>query len=251
MQSKMETELKPFWNRLFKFNWKFGLFLIAAVCIPRFVLVLRANLSGNYGYIGFLMLVSALVPFVFLTKNGIRKIGVTKPQKHSWLLVAFVAGLIASLLLHALGKNLYGGSYENWYAYIGKSYNLSNEISRNDKAILFAVMALTSMIFSPIGEELFFRGIVHASFAKSFGETRASIADGSAFAATHVSHFGLVVVDGQWKFLLAPTLIWVTSMFLVSVLFFVFKKKSGSLLGAIACHAAFNLGMTYCIFYLL
>ena len=105
------------------------------------------------------------------------------------------------------------------------------------------------MTFSPIGEELFFRGIVHASFAKSIGEKKAGIVDGSAFAITHISHFGLVFLNGQWNFLIIPTLIWVTGMFLVSLLFFAFKKYSGSILGAILCHAAFNLGMIGCIFY--
>ena len=107
------------------------------------------------------------------------------------------------------------------------------------------------MIFSPIGEELFFRGIVHSSFAKSIGDEKASLAESSAFALTHISHFGLVFINSQWSFLVVPTLVWVISMFLVSVLFFIMKHYSGSILGAIICHAAFNLGMTYCIFYLL
>jgi len=47
------------------------------------------------------------------------------------------------------------------------------------------------------------------------------------------------------------TLNWVLAMFLVSMVFIFFKRNSGSLLGAIICHAAFNLGMIYCIFYLL
>jgi hypothetical protein len=38
---------------------------------------------------------------------------------------------------------------------------------------------------------------------------------------------------------------------LVSLLFLAFKKQSDSILGAIICHSAFNLGMIYCIFYLL
>jgi hypothetical protein len=46
-------------------------------------------------------------------------------------------------------------------------------------------------------------------------------------------------------------LIWVLAMFFVSILFFLFRKYSDSLLGAIICHAGFNLGMIYCIFYLL
>jgi len=112
-------------------------------------------------------------------------------------------------------------------------------------------MAGTGMIFSPIGEELFFRGIVHSSFAASVGERKASYIDSAAFALTHISHFGLVFINQRWQFLFGPTLNWVLAMFLVSMVFIFFKRNSGSLLGAIICHAAFNLGMIYCIFYLL
>jgi membrane protease YdiL (CAAX protease family) len=247
----MEQELRPLWNRLFSFDWKFGLFLILIVCIPRFILVLYANASGSYGYIGLVMVISALAPFIFLGKYGRKKIGITKPKKYNWLLLAFISGLIVSVMLYLLGQSLYGTSYENWYAYIAKSYKIPAGIAHKDKAILFIIMALTGMTFSPIGEELFFRGIVHASFAKSMGEKKASIVDSSAFALTHISHFGLVFINNQWKFLAIPALVWVLSMFLVSVLFFVCKRYSGSILGAIVCHSAFNLGMLYCIFYLM
>lgn len=246
----MENELRPIWNRIFSFNWKFGLFLILVVCIPRFILVLFANASGNYSYIGLIMVISAIAPFIFLSKYGRKGIGITKPKKYNGLLIAFVSGLIGSILLYFLGQTLYGDSYDNWYKYIGKSYSIPTEIDQHSKAILFAIMAFTGMTFSPIGEELFFRGIVHASFAKSIGEKKASVVDSSAFAITHISHFGLVFVNNQWNFLAIPTLIWVAGMFLVSVLFFTVKQYSGSILGAIICHAAFNLGMIYCIFYL-
>lgn len=247
----MENELRPFWNRLFNYNWKFGLFLILIVCIPRFILVLNANATGNYSNIGLVMVISAIAPFLFLSKYGRTKIGITKPKKYKWLIIAFVAGLIVSLLLYFLGQYLYGNTYENWYNYIGKSYKIPTGINQHNKAILFGIMTLTGMTFSPIGEELFFRGIVHSSFAKSIGETKASIVDSSAFALTHISHFGLVFINNQWHFLTTPTLIWVSGMFLVSVLFFIFKKQTGSILGAMICHSAFNLGMIYCIFYLM
>lgn len=245
------TELRPFWNRIFDFNWKFGLFLILIVCIPRFFLVLHANASGNYGSIGLVMLVSAILPFIFLTKSGRRKAGIHANLKGGHrLLIAFISGLVFSFLLYYLGKSLYGNSYENWYNYIGRSYKIPAEITQRDKAILFSIVAVTGMTFSPIGEEFFFRGIVHASIAKSLGEVRASLVDSSAFALTHISHFGLVFVNNQWDFLMAPALIWIASMFLVSILFFVFKKYVGSIFGAVLSHAAFNLGMIYCIFYL-
>lgn len=247
----MDKELKSFWSGLFDFNWKFGLFLILIVCVPRFFLVLNANSSGNYGSIGLIMTISAIAPFLFLTKFGLKEIGITKPQSLKWLVVAFAFGLTASILLYFLGQFLYGNSYQDWYQYIGKSYKIPATITQTEKNIMFAVMAITGMTFSPIGEELFFRGIVHSSFAKSIGAKKASIVDSSAFALTHISHFGLVFINNKWTFFTIPTIIWVISMFLVSLLFFAFRKKSNSILGAILCHSAFNLGMIFCVFYLL
>lgn len=247
----MDKELKPFWNRLFRFNWKFGFFLILIVCIPRFILVLNANSSGSYGSIGLIMTISAIAPFLFLTKYGRTEIGITKPKNFKWLFYAFIFGLVASIILYIVGQFLYGTSYENWYQYVGKSYKIPATITQADKNIMFSIMAITGMTFSPIGEELFFRGIVHSSFAKSIGEKKASIVDSSAFALTHISHFGLVFINNKWNFFIIPTIVWVTSMFLVSLLFFHFRQKSESILGAIICHSAFNLGMIFCIFYLL
>lgn len=247
----MDIELKAFWRKFFGFNWKFGLFLILIVCFPRFILVLNANSSGSYGSIGLVMMISAIAPFLFLTKFGRKEIGITKPGNFGWLFIAFASGLIASITLYFIGQILYDGSYQNWYRYVGKSYKIPATITQSDKNIMFVIMAITGMTFSPIGEELFFRGIVHSSFAKSIGEKKASIVDSSAFALTHISHFGLVFINKKWGFFILPTIIWVTSMFLVSLLFIGFRKKTNSIFGAMLCHSAFNLGMIYCIFYLL
>lgn len=247
----MENELRPIWSRLFSFNWKFGLFLILIVCVPRFLLVLHANMTGNYGSIGIIMFISAIAPFIFLTKYGRQESGLTGTNRYGWLLAAFASGLLFSYLLYLVGEVLYGNDYHNWYNYIGRSYKIPVGIKGSSKAVLFSIMALTGMTFSPIGEELFFRGIVHASFAKSIGDKRASLVNSAAFALTHVSHFGLVFVNQRWQLLGTSALIWVSAMFLVSLLFFAFKQCAGSILGAIMCHAGFNLGMIYCIFYLL
>lgn len=247
----MQNELRPFWNRLFSFDWKFGLFLILLVCIPRFILVLNANATQNYGYIALIMVISAIVPFIFLNKKGIKKIGITRPVLYKWLLPAFISGLLLSILFFLLGQVLYGNSLENWYFYIGKSYNIPQGMNQHDKAILFIITAITGMIFSPVGEELFFRGIVHTSFANSLGDKKASVIDSFAFALTHISHFGLVFINNQWEFLLIPALIWIAGMFSVSMVFIASKRRSGSISGAIISHAAFNLGMIFCIFYLM
>ena len=146
----MEKELRPFWGSIFNFNWKFGLFLICIICVPRFIMVLHANASGNYGYIGLIMFISALAPFIFLNKYGRRQIGITSTKKYNWLLIAFTGGLAASILIYFLGQTLYGNTYENWYKYIGKSYKIPATINQHDKTILFTIMAITGMTFSPL-----------------------------------------------------------------------------------------------------
>ena len=247
----MENELRLVWTRFFNFNWKFGLFLILIVCIPRFLLTLNANKTGDYSIIGLIMILSALTPFIFLTKSGRKSIGITKPKNHGWLLIAFIAGLIFSFILYYLGQNLYGNSYPNWYHYIGTSYNIPTEINHNQKAFLFVIMAMTGMIFSPIGEEFFFRGIIQSAFSESIGEEVSSVVSSSAFAVTHIAHFGLVYINGQWDFLPIPTFIWVAGMFILSMAFILFKISSGSVLGAMICQSAFNLAMIYSIFYMM
>lgn len=247
----LENELRKFWSKIFDFNWKFGLLLVLIVCIPRFILVLNANQTANYRYIGLIMTISAIAPFVFLSKHGRKEIGITKPKNYFGLLLSSILGILFSLILYAIGEELYKNTFDNWYVYIGKSYSIPTDINPNDKLIMFSIMAVIGMIFSPIGEELFFRGIVHSSFAKSFGNSKAAIVDSTAFAVTHISHFGLIFINNQWTFKILPTIIWVSSMFLVSMLFHYCRKKTSSILGAIICHSTFNLGMTYSIFYLL
>src|SRR5690606_28568225 len=221
------------------------------ICIPRFILVLSANETGNYSLIGLIMFLSALVPFLFLSKYGRNKIGIKSTEKFNSIIIALVIGIVFSVFIYILGQTIYGNSYENWYRYIGKSYNIPENISVQGRRTMFGIMAITGMIFSPVGEELFFRGIVHGSFAKSIGNKKASIIDSSAFALIHISHFGLVFINNSWNFYVVPTLIWMFSMFIVGLLFFEMKKRADSIWGAIICHSGFNLGMIYCIFYLL
>lgn len=53
------------------------------------------------------------------------------------------------------------------------------------------------MTFSPVGEEVFYRGIVHACLVPRVGATWASLLDSAAFALVHLAHFRLVWVSGR------------------------------------------------------
>jgi len=124
-----------------------------------------------------------------------------------------------------------------------------NNISAADKKIYFFVFLGIGMTFSPIGEELLYRGLVHGTFLKKFGEYRSAILDSLAFGVTHLAHFGLIYNNEAWSFYLVPGLFWVLLMFLTGLICNVSKSMSDSIVGAIVCHMAFNITMTYLIFY--
>lgn len=245
----MEIYFNRVWNKFLKLNWKFGLILLLLLCTIRFIVVLDANVTGSYSYVSLIMILYALTPFIFLSKKGRKQIGIVKPKNYVWLIYSLLIGIVIASILFLIGYLLYSTSIENWYVYIGNSYNIPEGIAGKDKFIFFIIMAITGMLFSPIGEELFFRGIIHESFSKSLGDKKASIIDSSAFALVHLSHFGIVYTSGIWKFLFIPSLLWMIGMFISCLYFSYCRKKSGSILGSIACHSGFNFAMIFWIFY--
>jgi uncharacterized protein len=242
--------LRPLWQKVFRYNWVFGLVLILLLGIPRFIIVLQANVTGSYGLVPFLFIFMLFSPFIFLTKNGRKSIGIKRPANYYWLFYSFLLGILICIITYTVAILLFEHTISNWFVYISKSYTASGlVVNDSNRLIYFFIYSLTGITFSSIGEELFYRGLVHGSFVGRFGEQKASTADSSAFALTHLAHFGIVYYSGSWHFLFIPAIIWVTFMFITSRIFFVCKQKTGSLLGAIFSHAAFNLTMMYLIFY--
>jgi len=242
------TALRPFWKSL-SYNWKFGLFLILIFGIPRFILVLEANASGSYGYVSVVFLLMWITPFIFLTKYGRREIGIKKPDDYSWLIYSFIAGFAFCAIMYLAATFFWGETLRNSFVYISKSYTVPKEALESNRLMFFLMFSLVGMTFSPIGEELLYRGIVHGSFVSRFGERNASIFDSMAFALTHLAHFGIIYYLDKWYFLPLPALFWVLGMFIASQIFYICKQKTGSILGAITSHAGFNVAMMYFIFY--
>lgn len=243
-------DFKKVYRNIFQLNWQFGLVLILIFGIPRFVLVLQANQTGNYSTASIIFVLMAITPFILLSKGGRVKIGIKKPVNYLWLIYSFGLGILGGIILFVLGKLLYDYSISNWLVYISRSYTLPPEaLKESNKPIYFVIFAIVGMTFSPIGEEFLYRGLIHQSFVPKFGENAASYIDSLAFALVHLAHFGIVFSDGKWQFLFIPALIWMLLMIIVSRLFFICKINTGSIFGAVICHAAFNLAMTYFIFY--
>lgn len=247
----MTQNFRTFIPKIFSFDARFAIWLTWLVCSVRFILVLYANKTANYGFVAAIMMLMAVLPIIFLNKTGLKAIGLIKPKKMWQLFPFFCLGITLSLVMYFIGFELYKHNNHHWFVYIGKSYSLPPEIHGQIKFLLFLIFSFVGSIFSPIGEELFFRGFIHEAFASSFGKIKAIYFESGAFAITHLAHFGLIIENNTWQFLYLPSLLWFCFMFILGLIFNYAKIKLHSIWGAVVCHAGFNIGMTYCIFYLI
>lgn len=236
--------------RNLKFNSLFGATLIIVFSVPRFLMVLEANRTGNYNFTSIIFVVMALAPFLLLTKAGRQRIGLKKVTYPGRLFQSFVLGMLLCTIVYLAGKYLYQDTIENWFFYISRSFKtISLEELHKSRSLYFVLFALVGMTFSPLGEEFLYRGLIHESFVPKLGNNGSSLIDSAAFALVHLAHFGIVFLQGHWDILYIPALLWMLFMFVASRLFFYCKTRSNSIFGAVFCHAGFNFAMTYFIFY--
>lgn len=155
--------------------------MILLLGIPRFILVLNTNISGNYNLVSIVFLFMWISPFIFLTADGRKDIGMKLPTNYYWLVYSFLMGIGVCTLIFVVANNLFNHSLSNFFVYLSKSYAVSGtSLTEADRFIYFLIYALIGMTFSPIGEELFYRGIVHESFVPAVGENKASVVDSLA-----------------------------------------------------------------------
>src|SRR5205807_4544739 len=86
---------------------------------------------------------------------------------------------------------LFDRSRDNWYVTVGAALLHDPRLAALPTAVLFLSLAIPSALFSPLGEELFFRGLFHESIAARAGQGAASFANGVAFGLMHLVHHGI------------------------------------------------------------
>lgn len=247
----MPTRIRRPFRRAVAVNARTGVLLLLVFGVVRIALVLQANVTGSYQVVSFVFLAMIALPWVLLTREGRQGIGLVRPSRWRWVIPAGAAGAASAVLLHVIATALWGSTTSSPFVYISLSYaNVPAVLEDGDRLVFFIIFAIIGMLFSPIGEEILYRGLAHEALASRWGNPKAALIDAGAFAVTHLAHFGLVFVAGAWAFLPLPALLWVSAMFLASLLFFGFRMLTGSLVGAIVAHAGFNLAMNWVIFYL-
>lgn len=129
--------LKKIWANSLKLDWKFGFLFILVIGIPRFIIVLQANVTGNFNFQGIIFFVMWLLPFIFLSKKGRKYIGIVKINNWKWFFYSILIGAIVSSMVFGIGYLLYKNTYHNWFVYIGRPFEIANELSLSDRRIFF------------------------------------------------------------------------------------------------------------------
>ncbi|WP_332848611.1 CPBP family intramembrane glutamic endopeptidase [Massilia sp. S19_KUP03_FR1] len=193
----------------------------------------------------------ALLPWLLLTPDGRRAIGLRRPA--SWLMLAptMLAGAGAALACGALGLLLFGHSPDHWFVTVAASYRGMMDTNTFSTLMLHGVFTLPALLFSPIGEEIFFRGILQRALEERFSTRLSTAQECAAFGLVHLLHHGLFSDASGWSMRPLSGALWVVAMFLTAGLFAAIRHRSGSLFPAMAAHAAFNAAMNTFIFGLL
>ena len=198
--------------------------------------------------LGFVLM--ALMPFIFLKKEDRKRTGLTESKSGKYYLIGIMAGACLALLCYGLGVFLFDHSNDNWFISIKNSYLRTTDTTGMTLPKQFMIFTIPALIFSPVGEEIFFRGFLQEALATKLTYRNAMIIDSLFFALIHLFHHGIVRnLAGQIRFYPLSGFIWVALMFVTAMAFAVLKKKSASICPVIISHAVFNLVMNITIFY--
>jgi uncharacterized protein len=218
-----------------------------------FAVVRAVGMIGPQAYrfilpLGFIVMM--MMPFIFFGKEGRKKIGFAKSVSPAYYGYAIAAGTMMALVCYAAGILLFGLSADNWFVSIKNSYYNSMNTAGMSLVMAFIIFTIPAILFSPAGEEIFFRGFLQEALSQKFSYGKALIIDAVFFALVHLFHHGFVKdAEGVMHFYPLSGFVWVVLMFCTALLFAWLKKKSGSLYPAITAHAVFNIVMNLTIFY--
>ena len=200
--------------------------------------------------LGFVIMM--VLPFIFLTAEGRRQIGLRKSKMLFTYVVAVLYGVGAASLCFLLGVLLFDNGPDNWFITI-RNYYIGQVPGASDMPLqtFFIIVTVPALIFSPIGEELFFRGFLQDALQTRLAPQVSMVVESGIFGLVHLFHHGLVRSNGSIHFYPVSGMLWVILMFLTAYGFAVLRKRSGSIYPAVAAHAVFNLVMNFYIFFFL
>jgi membrane protease YdiL (CAAX protease family) len=189
----------------------------------------------------------AATPWLLLTAWGRAEVGVQRSNRPLWLVVAPFVGVAASVVCFAIGFLLFERTADNWFVSVGNSYRA--QPTPNFSILqLHLMFTIPAVIFSPIGEEIYFRGVLQKALETRLSPSFSTALESAWFGAAHLVHHGLFLTAAGLAFRPVSGALWFLLMTLLSLGFATLRKVSRSVIPAVIAHSAFNATMNFFIF---
>ncbi|MES2899866.1 MAG: CPBP family intramembrane glutamic endopeptidase [Pseudomonadota bacterium] len=223
----------------------------AATAVILFGIFLLMRYAGTLGGVrsGMALMCIGMIalPWLLLSRHGRAQIGLRRAARLLWYPIAIGVGAGWALVCYLLGTLLFGAGAEHWFVTVAQTYR-AYPVASFSKVELHLMFTIPAVLFSPIGEEIFFRGYLQKVFEPGYGRAGSACSQSSLFGAVHLLHHGLVITAAGLTLLPASAALWVALMSGFALLSSWLRLASKSLLPAMLGHAAFNAAMNALIF---
>jgi uncharacterized protein len=234
-----EKMFRPALYTLFRSSWMIAAIVLLIHSTIRFGGLWDARL------IGLALILMWPLPWLLMRAGGRNAIGLRRPSRWQWWLVAPLVGLLLLVVNAAVAWLLFGAGENNWFVSFARetvAMTVAEVPAEAPLLVAFLIVALPAMLISPLAEEFIFRGFVMTAAGRRWSPRVGMMVQAAAFAVVHLAHYGLV------PFQPLLLLLWLPAMFFVSLVFGWLVWRSRSLWTAVVAHSAFNLGMVACVF---
>jgi membrane protease YdiL (CAAX protease family) len=197
----------------------------------------------------FLLMCVAMIalPWILLSPHGRYQIGLKFPAGAGYAGAALVIGVGGAALCFVLGYLLFGTSADNWFVSVARVYQ--QQPTRGFSILqLHLTFTIVACLFSPLGEEIFFRGFLQKVLEQRLSVRASTHLEAGLFALVHLCHHGILATAAGLVLLPASGAIWVLLMFALASGFAWLRRASDSVWTAVLAHGAFNATMNACIF---
>ncbi len=219
----------------------------AAILVTIWRATLMLGPQGAGPAMAFHFVALAITPFLFFRRDGRRTIGLTRQGNAKWAALAITSGVGAAALFGVIGLGLFGESEQNWFVTVRETMLADARLRTLERARLLPVLAIPAAIFSPIGEELFFRGVLAGILSAVVGSRAAAALTAVTFGVMHVFHHGVSMGPDGLSVLAVSGAIWIGLTAALSLMFTWLRHRGGSIWFAVAGHSAFNITMIFFI----
>lgn len=208
--------------------------IITFQIVAAFKGLLWVNAVGFSAYI--------IIPLICTKRSTWNELGLSKPQKWIPVFIGIIACGVILLFSYLASSAFAGITTGNFYTVVSMNHIQSFNIQANNHWKSFLLSSLTLCLFSPLTEELYFRGFLLKSFEKRFGFRCANIVQALFFGLIHIAYCWIVVVD--------VSIIWnvVPSITLIGLVYGWVRNKTKSILPAMATHLVANLFVVIIIY---